>query len=226
MLGQLIIARFVGPRPSPTFLARIRAGEIGGVILLGDNTVNGLSATHSVIRELQNAAREGGNPLLLIMTDQEGGEVRRLIGPPTLAASDMSSNGIAQSEGAATGRRLRSVGVNVDLAPVADVEHASGSFLGSRSFSSNAAVVAARACSFASGLASTGVAYTLKHFPGLGRAITSTDVAPVSISASSNELRADYQTYATCASNPAALVMISSASYPNLSGALPCRDVA
>lgn len=79
----------------------------------------------------------------------------------------------------------------------------------------------ASACAFASGLASQGVAYTLKHFPGLGLAASSTDDGPVSIDAPAAALRQDYLAYLTCASNPLAIVMVSSAIYPKLTGTLP-----
>jgi beta-N-acetylhexosaminidase len=191
------------------------------VILFGDNTAAGLEATRRAVGELQVAARQGGNPPLLIMTDQEGAAVRRLPGPPELAPADMSSTAVARAQGAAAGRLLRSVGVNVDLAPVADVERASGSFLGTRSFGPNPAVVAARACAFARGLESAGVAYTLKHFPGLGLAEASTDVQRVSILAPAAALRTDYAAYRACGSSPDAMIMISSATYPSLTRSAP-----
>lgn len=221
LLGQMIVARFAGPRPSRSFLARVQAGQIGGVILFADNLTGGLGATRALTGELQQAAEKGGNPPLLIMIDQEGGTVRRLLGPPDVAASDMTTDSAALAEGRATGQLLRSVGVNLDLAPVADVERAPGSFLGTRSFGSDPDLVAGRACAFAQGLASQGVGFTLKHFPGLGRASGSTDTALVSIDAPAASLRDDYPAYLACASNPRALVMISSAVYPNLSGPLP-----
>ena len=221
MLGQMIIGRFTGSQPSGAFLDRIRAGQLGGVILFSDNTAAGLPATRALTAELQHAARQGGNPPLLIMTDQEGGTVKRLPGPPYLAPADMTSVAVASAQGTATGRLLRSVGVNVDLAPVADVERVPDPFLGTRAFGSRPNVVEQRACAFAQGLQSQGVAYTLKHFPGLGRASASTDVGPVTIDATANEIRDDYLAYFKCADSPMALVMISNASYPNLSGPLP-----
>lgn len=222
-IGQTIVARFYGTRPSRRFLARIEAGEIGGVILYGENTSGGLAAVRSLDAHLQNAASRGGNPPLLIMTDQEGGTVKRLPGPPALAAAAMTSGTLARQQGVETGRLLRSVGINVDLAPVVDVEEAgeSSSFLGTRSFGSDPGRVAAGACAFAGGLASQGVAYTLKHFPGLGLARTSTDAGPVSVDAQAEVLRAGYRPYLECGSNPLSLVMVDSASYPSLSGPLP-----
>jgi beta-N-acetylhexosaminidase len=221
LLGQLIVARFSGARPSSAFLARIRTGQLGGVILFADNTAGGLDLTRHTVQRLQHAARHGGNPPLLVMTDQEGGSIRRLPGPPELAPSEMPSDATALREGQLAGKLLRSIGVNVDLAPVADVERIRGSFLGTRSFGESPALVSARSCAFARGLASQGVAYTLKHFPGLGRAVTTTDAGPVSIAAPPSAIRDDYGPYLTCASGPLALVMVSSAAYPDLSGPLP-----
>lgn len=219
MIGQMIVARFPGPDPSASFLARIRAGQIGGVILFGDNVTGGETATRQLIGQLQQAAHQGGNPPLLIMTDQEGGTVRRLLwAPPTLAASAMDSDVIARAEGEAAGRALHAIGVNMDLAPVADVERVAGSFLGTRSFGSNPGLVAAHACAFAEGLAAAGVGFTLKHFPGLGRATADTDLQPVTIGATATALRADYRAYRRCGARPYAVAMISSASYPNLTG--------
>ncbi len=219
MLGQTIVARFSGPSPSASFLTRVRTGQVGGVILFGENLSGGQEAARRVTAQLQRAAEQGGNPPLLIMTDQEGGTVKRLSwAPPALAANAMGSSALARSEGKATGRALRSVGINLDLAPVADVERLTGSFLGTRSFGSDPAAVASRACAFAEGVASEGVAFTLKHFPGLGRASTSTDTASTTVDATANSLRADYQAYRRCGADRGAIVMIDSAIYPRLTG--------
>lgn len=217
MLGQMIVTTFSGRSPSRAVLDRIRAGQAGGVILFSENTAGGEASTRTEIAQLQAAASAGGRPPLLIMTDQEGGEVRRLTwAPPLHAAQEMRSAALAQAEGAATGRALRAVGVNLDLAPVADVERVANSFLGTRSFGDESLEVAERACAFAEGLASAGVGFTLKHFPGLGRALGDTDLEPVTIDASAAELREDYEAYVSCASNPNGVVMVSNGTYPSI----------
>ncbi len=90
-----------------------------------------------------------------------------------------------------------------------------------RTFGDKPSVVAHAACAFARGLAAGGVAYTLKHFPGLGDATSSTDYGPVTVTEPSWELHADGATYRMCGANPLALVMVSSASYSNLTGSVP-----
>lgn len=218
-LGETLVSRLHGTTASPGLLARVRARQLGGVILFTENFAAGTARVTRTIDQLQNVARAAGTWPLLIMTDQEGGEVRRLAtAAPQLAPHQMTSAQVAHNEGLATGAALRSVGVNVDLAPVADVEQVTDSFLAARSFGSSPRLVAQRACAFAQGLSETGVGYTLKHFPGLGTAPASTDTAPVIVSTAAGTLRAGYAAYRRCGRGPRALVMISSASYPSLTG--------
>lgn len=220
--GQLIIATYQGEVPPASLLAAIKLGRIGSVILMGDNTAGGVQSTKRATALMQAAASQGGNSGLLIMTDQEGGAVKRLPGPPDDAAIDMSDPAVAYAQGRATGLLLKSAGINVDLAPVADVIRTDG-FIEQegRSFGSTPAVVSNAACRFAAGLAATGVGYTLKHFPGLGDAVATTDVQPVSVSESAADIHADDAAYRRCGHGPLALVMISSASYVHLTGSLP-----
>lgn len=104
----------------------------------------------------------------LVMVDQEGGSVRAYPHlPPARAAASYTSTGAARRAGRATGRALRGVGVDVDLAPVVDSPDGP---LGSRQFQRAAFAVA-----FARGLADGGLASCAKHFPGLGSTSISTD---------------------------------------------------
>jgi hypothetical protein len=136
-LGELVIARYPGTEPPRRLLQRVRAGQVGGVILFAANTSGGGASTHEAIAALQREARAAADYPLLVMTDQEGGEVKRIASiPPALAPSETSSARQARREGLATGDALRSIGINVDLAPVADVEHDPDSFLGTRSYGS------------------------------------------------------------------------------------------
>jgi beta-N-acetylhexosaminidase len=221
-VGQLLIGTYPGQTPPASLLTAIRQGRIGAVILMGVNTAGGVRVTKAATGRMQAAAKQGGNPGLLIMTDQEGGAVKRLVGPPSSAAVDMSNPATAYAQGRATGQLLQSAGVNVDLAPVADVIRTDG-FIEQegRSFGSSPAVVSLAACKFAAGLAAAGVGYTLKHFPGLGDATATTDVKPVSVTEPASEIYNDDAAYRRCGHGPMALVMISSASYTHLTGSVP-----
>jgi beta-N-acetylhexosaminidase len=215
--GQRIVTGMAGRRPSARLLRRVREGEVGGVILFGWNVTSGAQA-RSAIAALQRAARRGGQPPLLVMTDQEGGAVKRFGWlPPAYSARRMGRNPeLAGREGGRTGRALRGLGVNVDLAPVGDVPHSASHFLGSRAFGRRADGVAAAAGAFARGLGSAGVAGTAKHFPGLGYARANTDFSRVRIRAPRAAIRADYEPFEAMVQAGIPLVMLSNAAYDAL----------
>ena len=181
LLGQRIMVGLTGTSASGALLGSVRRGEVGAVILFGSNIAS-RQQTLALTNSLQRAAHAGGNPGLLIATDQEGGEVKRLpSGPPGLSPPQMVATGhvaTAASEGRATGRYLRGWGIDMDLAPVADVPTFHGAFIfqQGRAFSFNAGTVADYATAFAVGLQAGRVAATAKHFPGLGSAAVSTDL--------------------------------------------------
>jgi beta-N-acetylhexosaminidase len=217
MAGQLVFVRMHGQTATAAFLDRIRRGEIGGVALFADNV--GPHGLKPLAMQLQAAATAGGRPPLLIAIDQEGGSVKRLAGAPTLAPSEMRSPAVAEAQGLATARNLRTAAVNVDFAPVLDVGH--GGFIAPRTFGSTPATVAARGAAFAAGLAHGSVLATAKHFPGLGYARLNTDDTPSTVTASLAQLRADWLPYTRAIAGGIPLVMLSTAVYPALGSKLP-----
>ena len=230
LAGQRIVYSYAGLRPPAALLAAIRAGEAGGVIFFGPN-VSSASQLRSVIDELQAASR--ASPLhtrLLMLTDQEGGKVRRLPGAPSLSEKQIgeSSAGTvaASAAGAGAARTLQSAGINVNLAPVLDVYRQSGNFIDEfqRSYSSSSATVARLGAAFIAAQQRAGVAATAKHFPGLGGAGRSqnTDLEPVTLSTSRATLRAvDEAPYVNAIAAGVRLVMSSWAIYPALDSHLP-----
>jgi beta-N-acetylhexosaminidase len=221
MVGQQLMVRMDGADPDAGLLSRIRQGEVGGVILYAEN-IESPSQTRSLVAQLQDAAREGGNPPLLISTDQEGGQVKRLPwAPPDLAPPQMGAQGssVSENQGKQTGAALRSAGINVDLAPVVDVAHSASSFIWQedRSFGMSAGTVIDSAVPFAEGMQLSGVAPTAKHFPGVGGATTDTDNALQTIP-SEPEDRLPYQ---ALIADHIPLIMVSTAVYPNLDPTAP-----
>ncbi len=219
LVGQRLVVAMRGRTPSTLLLARVRRGEVGGVILFGSNIVSPGQLGRLTSR-LQAEARAGGRPPLLVSTDQEGGEVRRLPwAGPDRSASELgeSSGATVRAAGRSAGAALRAAGVNVDLAPVADVA-AAGSFLAleHRTFSSESKVVVSLAAAFALGLRDAHVAATAKHFPGIGRARRNTDLAAVSITAGRGALGRDLAPFRTLIGRGVPLVMVSNASYAAL----------
>ena len=211
-----------GTTPTPGLLERIRQGRVGGVILMGAN-VRTAPQLRALTARLRAAARAGGGRIL-IATDQEGGEVRRLPwAPPAASAEQLGALGEAaiRRRGLDTARALDKAGVDVDLAPVADVPGVEGSFVAAqrRAFSTVPARAAKDVTAFSAGLLDGGVAPTLKHFPGLGLATRSTDVAAVTIDAPAAKLDAGLAPYRRAiAAGVAPLVMVSNAAYAAYGG--------
>ena len=115
-----------------------------------------------------------------------------------------------------TARALERLGVDVDLAPVADVPAVEGSFIAAqrRAFSRIPNRVGKAVTAFAAGLLDGGIAPTLKHFPGLGLAVESTDEAAVTITAPTQALDQGLVPYRRAiAAGVVPLVMVSNASY-------------
>jgi beta-N-acetylhexosaminidase len=206
-VGETIVSALAGP-PKASFLARIRAGEMGGVILTHRWTPAEFAATTA---KLHATSCEIGRPLL-IFVDQEGGSIRRLTwAPPVHSEGQLGRLGSAQTqrEATAAASALRTAGVDVDLAPVADTL-GPGGFLGDRSFGGTPSLVASLAATFIHAVQAGGIAATAKHFPGLGAARQSTDDHIVSL------LKTPLEPFRSAIEAGVKLVMVSNASYPKL----------
>lgn len=167
----------------------------GGVILFAGN-LKTTRATSELISDLQSSALSSGNRIpLLLSVDQEGGYVARLgtgttmPGNMALAATGEEDN--ARKSAAVIGKELNALGMNVDFAPVMDVNNdPSNPVIGLRSFSDDAEICASFGKTFIEGLHSEGVAAALKHFPGHGDTGTDSHTGLPSIKKSLDELRA------------------------------------
>ena len=212
--GEVVMGTLVAP-PGPRFLGRIRNGKMGGVLLLRNGWLTRSTAAR-VTSELQQAACTRGEPLL-IAVDQEGGIVRRLAwAPPTEAPAAMSGTAAAQAQAAGAATALRSVGIDVDFAPVVDTPGSASSFLGSRAFSRSRSWNASMGRAFVDGLQSNGVAATAKHFPGLGLAGGNTDHGRIVINSAAWKIRQGLLPFQSAIGAGVQLVMLSTAVYPKL----------
>lgn len=204
------MSALAGP-PKESYLAHVRHGDIGGVILVGHWSSSAQMA--AVSRRLRAAACEGGGSPLLVAVDQEGGPARRLPwAAPAQSARSLGGQPAAhaETEARAAAAALRRAGIDIDFAPVADTQLSPRSFLGSRTFSSDPTVVARLAAAFVRGLQSLHIAATAKHFPGLGASTTNTDDNEASV------YRVRLQPFRAAIAAGVRLVMVSNASYPNL----------
>jgi beta-N-acetylhexosaminidase len=222
MAGARVITGFSGHHPPKALRRMISSGQIGGVILFHAN-VGSRSSVRRLTSELQAIPRPPAvTQPLLVTVDQEGGLVKRLPGPPKPSAQSIGARGAGFAEriGRATGESLHSMGVNVDLAPVLDLGRPGRAISEEgRTFARTAGAVSQIGGGFARGLSVGGVAATAKHFPGLGDARINTDNAVQKIRLPAAKLRStDEQPFASFAQGGGAMVMLSTAIYPALSG--------
>jgi beta-N-acetylhexosaminidase len=162
LAAGVLLPGFVGTR-APDWVRRRVEGGLGGVVLFARN----------VSDELPALCAELGDVLIAI--DEEGGDVTRLEAargssfPGNLALGAVDDVALTERVAAAIGGLLRAAGVNVDLAPVADVNsNPENPIVGVRSFGSDPALVARHTAAYVRGVQSAGVAACAKHFPGHG----------------------------------------------------------
>jgi beta-N-acetylhexosaminidase len=219
LAGERIVVGLEGTGVPPKLREAIHRGAVAGVVLFAGSFPS-RAAGRKLTGRLQAIARPPHlRDPLLIMVDQEGGEVKRVSGAPSVSAREMGARGAAFSreQGRRTAQNLRSLGINVDLAPVLDVARPGGTIAETeRGFGASAAAVEAAAIPFARALQTGGVAATGKHFPGLGAARENTDFAVQRIGLSKARLRsvdeAPYRRFVRFGD----LVMLSTATYPAL----------
>jgi len=227
LAGQRVIYSYSGLNPPAGLLSLIRHGDAAGVIFFSQN-ISSEPQIAAVTRKLEQADASPDNPVrlpLLLMTDQEGGEVRRLPGAPALSEKQIGQSAHPAAQARLAGRgaaaNLRGVGMNVNLAPVLDVYRKAGNFIDQfgRSYSNHARSVSYLGADFIRAQQRGGVAATAKHFPGLGAATKNqdTDVRPVTLRLSARQIRTvDEYPYKAAIAAGVRLVMVSWARYPAL----------
>ncbi|MEX1141070.1 MAG: glycoside hydrolase family 3 N-terminal domain-containing protein [Thermoleophilaceae bacterium] len=211
-VGQLLMMSFDEPVAPAYIRRRLRAGEGAGVILFGHNVTDEAGLAR-LTRSLHRAA--GGRTL--IATDQEGGEIRNVpFAGPEISQSAVATPAAARAAAAEAARGLSGVGVNVNLAPVADVAPpAGGGALAGRLYPGAPEDVAELVAAAVRAHYGEGIATTVKHYPGLGRATVNTDDGSATIDAARSELEAaDLEPFRAAVAADAPLVMASHALYP------------
>lgn len=171
-IGQLFMVGFRGEKPSPVFLDFIAETQIGGVILFADNCTTHQTAADNI--ELIKAQYRSVFPLIAI--DQEGGRVCRLKGAPAeyKSAATYGATGDIDRFAEEFSRSMvfmESIGINVNLAPVADLAiNPENSCLKDRCFGDSPDKVARFVETAVEIAARSRMLSCLKHFPGLGAA--------------------------------------------------------
>jgi beta-N-acetylhexosaminidase len=168
LAAACIFPSFPGYR-APDWVRRRIEGGLGGICLFSYNVRDGAQLA-ALTASLRAASAE-----LLIGIDEEGGDVTRLEAdrgssyPAAGALGAVDELELTERVAAAIGADLAAVGVNLDFAPVADVNaNPANPVIGLRSFGADAELVAAHVAAFVTGLQGQGIAGCAKHFPGHG----------------------------------------------------------
>jgi beta-N-acetylhexosaminidase len=187
----VIAVGFNGTTPATAPLDALRAFGPAALILFARNV-----GTTDELRALVSALRGLDSPPPLITVDQEGGRVERIQHgvaalPSAMAVGATGDVALAEKLGTLLGRDLARLGINVDLAPVADLSLQPRSVVvATRSYGDDPERVGAFAGAFAHGLERAGVAATVKHFPGHGSTAEDSHVALPRVTADAETLRA------------------------------------
>ncbi|EOD52867.1 putative gnat family protein [Neofusicoccum parvum UCRNP2] len=176
LIGQLFIVGFHSQTADENIKKLIRAPYFVGQIVLFQRNVSDADQLRRLTAELQQVAQDAGHEHpLTIGIDQENGLVTRIQPPITaqlpgsMALGATAAVDDAYNVGRATGRALRAFGINMNYAPVCDVNNnPSNPVIGVRSFSDDPSAVARLAAANLNGLRDEGVIPCVKHFPGHG----------------------------------------------------------
>jgi len=230
-VGQMFMVGTSVDGADPTTLAAVTDDHIGGIFLHGRSDA-GAQATASLVSTF-TSAQAAGQPLLWVSTDQEGGEVQVLSGPgfddiPSAVDQGQQDDATLRGNAATWGGQLAQAGVNMNLAPVADVVTSpetaqSNPPIGQldRQYGYDGATVAAKAGAFASGMRDGGVLPTFKHFPGLGHVGDNTDTTSGVTDEVVTADGADVGVYSTVVPEGPAVVMLSTAIYDKIDPSAP-----
>jgi beta-N-acetylhexosaminidase len=180
-IGSVLVVSWRGPGITSAVRSLLEDGRVGGVLLFASNigSPEGLAALSDSLRAL--AASACLDHPILVMLDQEGGQVNRVqasFAPPSELVVGSGGAAHVREVERVSAAGLRKLGVGLNLAPVADVRtNPRDQVILDRSFGSNPSVVSPLVGAAVQGLHDGGVGATLKHFPGLGGAAGDPHVA-------------------------------------------------
>ncbi|HSX13009.1 MAG TPA: beta-N-acetylhexosaminidase [Chlamydiales bacterium] len=170
-VGQMMIVNFRGEIANDHAKVLIQEVGVGGIIYY--NWANQLSSPEQV-QNLSDSLQSLAKIPLLIAVDQEGGKVARLkdgftLSPGNRAIAEQGDPNLAKDFAFIMGQEMKAVGINMNLAPVVDVNvNPKNPVIGDRSFSDSPEVVTIFGKAALDGYHQAGLITTLKHFPGHG----------------------------------------------------------
>src|SRR5438128_4565775 len=186
-IGQLFNLGLAADALGPTEINLIQTDHIGSVWFVATSTagVAGIQAVTLAV-QAQVSSASTANVRFFVAANQEGGVIQAMQGPgfsriPAAVVQGTLTPAALQSQAATWGQELRSAGINFNFAPVMDVvppgTDAQNQPIGAlqREYGHDPATVGGHGVAFLTGMHQSGIAVSLKHFPGLGRVAGNTD---------------------------------------------------
>ncbi|MHB8142272.1 MAG: glycoside hydrolase family 3 protein [Thermoleophilia bacterium] len=223
-VGQMMMIGFEGKSINISLKNMIANDHIGNVILFGPN-IDSDQQVAALDASLQQLAVADKLPAqLMIATDQEGGKIRRLadIGPqysePVIGSMGIVSGTAYQHQSALeAARQLKQLGINADLAPVADVSSGDKSIMIDRSFGNDPRLVSELTGTTVRSFNQEKLISCVKHFPGLGSVVTDPEEELPTIASDNSTIDSqDLPPFTEAIKDGAPMVMVTHVSVPAL----------
>ncbi|WP_456274808.1 beta-N-acetylhexosaminidase [Bacillus sp. AK031] len=224
-IGQLIISGVEGTSVDLNDKRLITDIHVGGVIFYSNN-IESVQQTKQMVEELK--ATNAINKLpLFISVDQEGGSVSRLPGvvqtPANEEIGETNDKKYAFTIGERLGENLKSLGFNLDYAPVLDINsNPDNPVIGDRSYGSNASVVTDLGIQTMKGIQSKDIISVIKHFPGHGDTSVDSHIQLPVVNKNLNQLKnLELIPFKKAIQNGADMVMVAHILLPQLDNTYP-----
>ncbi len=219
-IGQMLIINTEYDSFVPSLKETFDKVKPGGVILMKNNISN-YEDTKKFVEDMKNSS----NVPFIVSMDQEGGRVQRMkyleedgatYIPDMYSVGLTNDSNIAYQIGEIMAMEMRTIGVNVDFAPVVDVySNLDNTVIGNRSFGSDTKLVSKMATNLANGLEDNGVIATYKHFPGHGdTSVDSHKKLPIIYKSKSEAEKLELIPFREAIKNNAKLIMIGHIAFP------------
>lgn len=223
-IGQMLIIN-INCKKYDTKLDKILKTIAPSGIIIKSNNITTYDNTVNLVKEMQKNSKIP----LIISIDEEGGNVQRLLSMQDINVTSVpymeyvgntNDTSIAYSVGQILGYQVKSIGVNLDFAPVVDINsNALNKVIGKRSFGSDANNVSNMANALKKGIESIGVNTCLKHFPGHGdTSVDSHDDIPIVNKTLEELMNVEFVPYINAIKNGVDMIMIGHIALPNVTG--------
>ncbi|MDE5539710.1 MAG: beta-N-acetylhexosaminidase [Bacilli bacterium] len=223
-IGQMLIIEYRKSKMDSTLENMLKTVKPGGFILFKENFVN-----YSQAKNLINSIKSKSSIPMFLSIDQEGGRVQRIKNlsgasittiPPMSEIGATNNTDKAYQIGATIAKDLKLFNINMDFAPVIDVNYNPlNSVIGNRSFGSDPHLVSKMGQALSKGLNDNGIISVFKHFPGHGSTEADSHyILPVLTKTKEKLLNSDLIPFVDAIKNNAEVIMIGHLAVPNITG--------